>query len=84
MLSNNFQTGWLFYLVNFSYIKIVQKGMTKAEMLLKVMMSHHEPPKAFIDNYLRLLHDSDITEFQKILEMKVGCPVQFVILKELK
>ncbi|WAR02922.1 VPS53-like protein [Mya arenaria] len=53
-----------------SYTKIVQKGMTKAEMLLKVMMSHHEPAKAFIDNYIRLLNDSDISEFQKILEMK--------------
>ncbi|KAH3777512.1 hypothetical protein DPMN_178959 [Dreissena polymorpha] len=45
--------------------------MTKAEMLLKVMMSHHEPAKVFIDNYLRLLSDSpDIGEFQKVLEMK--------------
>jgi len=35
-------------------------------------MSHHEPVKAFIDNYIRLLNESaDISEFQKILEMKV-------------
>lgn len=35
-------------------------------------MSHHEPAKAFIDNYIRLLNESaDIGEFQKILEMKV-------------
>ncbi|XP_060584875.1 vacuolar protein sorting-associated protein 53 homolog [Ruditapes philippinarum] len=53
-----------------SYIKIVQKGMTKAEMILKVMMNHHEPAMGFIDNYIRLLNDSDIGEFQKILEMK--------------
>lgn len=53
-----------------SYTKIVVKGMTKAEMILKVMMSPHEPPIGFVDNYIRLLSDSDISEFQKILEMK--------------
>ncbi|KAL4223807.1 Vacuolar protein sorting-associated protein 53 [Mactra antiquata] len=53
-----------------SYTKIVNKGMTKAEMILKVMMSPHEPAMAFIDNYIRLLNDSDLGEFQKILEMK--------------
>ena len=34
-------------------------------------MSPHEPPVGFVDNYIRLLSDSDISEFQKILEMKV-------------
>lgn len=53
-----------------SHTKIVVKGMTKAEMILKVMMSPHEPPVGFVDNYIRLLADSDISEFQKILEMK--------------
>ena len=37
----------------------------------QVMMSPHEPPVGFVDNYIRLLSDSDIGEFQKILEMKV-------------
>ena len=46
--------------------------MTKAEMVLKVVMSPHEPPVGFVDNYIRLLPDSDISEFQKILEMKVS------------
>ena len=45
--------------------------MTKAEMVLKVVMSPHEPNVGFIDNYIRLLPDSDINEFQKTLEMKV-------------
>ena len=40
-------------------------------LLLQVMMSPHEPPVGFVDNYIRLLSDSDIGEFQKILEMKV-------------
>jgi len=36
-------------------------------------MSPHEPVHAFIDNYVKLLPESDLTEFQKVLEMKVGC-----------
>ncbi|XP_041349182.1 vacuolar protein sorting-associated protein 53 homolog [Gigantopelta aegis] len=53
-----------------SFTKIVVKGMTKAEMILKVVMSPHEPPAGFVDNFIRLLQDSDVNEFQKVLEMK--------------
>jgi len=35
-------------------------------------MSPHEPVQAFIDNYVKLLPESDLTEFQKVLEMKVN------------
>ncbi|UYV74518.1 VPS53, partial [Cordylochernes scorpioides] len=54
-----------------SYIKIVVKGMTKAEMLLKVVMAPHSPPENFVDNFIKLLPESDQTEFQKVLDMKV-------------
>ncbi|KAK7481576.1 hypothetical protein BaRGS_00027225 [Batillaria attramentaria] len=53
-----------------SFTKIVVKGMTKAEMILKVVMSPHDPPQAFVDNFIRLLTDADVTEFQRVLEMK--------------
>lgn len=53
-----------------SYTKIVVKGMTKAEMILKVVMAPTEPDTSFVDQFLKLLPDSDISEFQKILEMK--------------
>lgn len=56
----------------FSYTKIVVKGMTKAEMILKVVMAPTEPDTSFVDQFLKLLPDSDISEFQKILEMKVS------------
>lgn len=39
---------------------------------VKVVMSPHESAPAFVDNYLKLLPDTDISEFQKILDMKVG------------
>ena len=34
-------------------------------------MSPMDPPASFLEQYLNLLPDSDLTEFQKILEMKV-------------
>ncbi|XP_059139225.1 vacuolar protein sorting-associated protein 53 homolog [Physella acuta] len=53
-----------------SFTKIVVKGMTKAEMILKVVMSPQNPPQGFVDNFIRLLADSDINDFQRVLEMK--------------
>ncbi|KAM9811960.1 vacuolar protein sorting-associated protein 53 homolog isoform 1-T1 [Syngnathus typhle] len=53
-----------------SYTKIVVKGMTRAEMILKVVMAPHEPPVVFVDNYIKLLADGNPETFQKILEMK--------------
>ena len=38
-----------------SYAKIVIKGMTKAEMILKVVMSPAEPAKAFVEQVLNTL-----------------------------
>ncbi|XP_035224541.1 vacuolar protein sorting-associated protein 53 homolog isoform X2 [Stegodyphus dumicola] len=59
------------------YTKIVVKGMTKAEMILKVVMAPHENAESFVENYMKLLPESDITEFQKVLDMKVYAVFQF-------
>ncbi|XP_063986761.1 vacuolar protein sorting-associated protein 53 homolog isoform X2 [Diachasmimorpha longicaudata] len=53
-----------------TYTKVVVKGMAKAEMILKVVMSTTECPKAFTDQCRRLLPDLQVQEFQKILDMK--------------
>jgi len=53
-----------------SYTKIVVKGMTKAEMILKVVMSPLESSRSFVDNYCKLLAETDIVELQRILDMK--------------
>ncbi|XP_038059447.1 vacuolar protein sorting-associated protein 53 homolog isoform X1 [Patiria miniata] len=53
-----------------SYTKIVVKGMTKAEMILKVVMSPADPPQSFVDNYIKLIADRDTANFQKVLDMK--------------
>jgi len=59
-----------------SYTKVVVKGMTKAEMILKVVMSTADSPRAFVDQFRKLLPDSDMQELRKVLEMKVSCVVE--------
>jgi hypothetical protein len=49
----------------------VVKGMTNAEMILKIVMSPTESASAFADQCRKLLPDLKIPEFQKILDMKV-------------
>ncbi|XP_018561685.1 vacuolar protein sorting-associated protein 53 homolog [Anoplophora glabripennis] len=53
-----------------AYSKVVTKGMTKAEMILKVVMTPLDPPKNFVEQYKKLLPECQLTEFYKILEMK--------------
>ncbi|KAH1011665.1 hypothetical protein HUJ04_000987 [Dendroctonus ponderosae] len=53
-----------------AYSKVVTKGMTKAEMILKLVMTPIEPQKNFVDQCKKLLPECQLTEFYKILEMK--------------
>ncbi|XP_018333798.1 vacuolar protein sorting-associated protein 53 homolog [Agrilus planipennis] len=53
-----------------AYTKVVTKGITKAEMILKVVMTPTEPAKSFIEQYMKLLPECQLSEFTKILEMK--------------
>ncbi|GAB0089298.1 Vacuolar protein sorting-associated protein 53 homolog [Sergentomyia squamirostris] len=53
-----------------SYTKIVIKGMTKAEMIIKVVMAPVIPAGVFTEQFLKLLPDSTLIEFHKVLDMK--------------
>lgn len=53
-----------------AYSKVVTKGMTKAEMILKVVMTPVDPQKNFVEQYKKLLPECQLPEFHKILEMK--------------
>ena len=44
--------------------------MTRAELILKSVMSHGEPVTAFVENYLRLITDHDLETFRLVVEMK--------------
>ncbi|KAE9551032.1 hypothetical protein FO519_005766 [Halicephalobus sp. NKZ332] len=52
------------------YTTSVTKAMTKAEMVLKVVMADATKPEEFVSNYVRMLPESDSSELQKILEMR--------------
>lgn len=53
-----------------TYTAVVVKGMTKAEMIIKVVMQPTTPPQTFIEHYLKLLPDTSPIEFNKIMDMK--------------
>ena len=38
-------------------------------------MSPHDPAVGFVDNYIKLLADTDTSNFQKLLDMKVRIPL---------
>ena len=44
--------------------------MTKAEMILKIVLVPSAPPDMFVESYFKLFQERDIAEFQKILDMK--------------
>lgn len=43
---------------SFLCLKVVVKGMTKAEMVIKMAMQPISPAQTFIEHYLKLLPDS--------------------------
>lgn len=53
-----------------SYTKVVISGMTKAEMIIKIVMAPIHPHQSFTEQYLKLLPESSIQEFQRVLDMK--------------
>lgn len=53
-----------------SYTKAAIKGMSKAEMVLKVVLVPHTSVNSFIESYFKLLPESNSAEFQRILEVK--------------
>ena len=46
--------------------------MTKAEMVLKVVISPIENVRTFVEQFRKLLPDSDLQDLQRVLEMKVS------------
>ncbi|KAF9417715.1 Vacuolar protein sorting-associated protein 53, partial [Podila epigama] len=53
-----------------SFVKFVNRGLGKVETILKTTMSPHEPHEMFIDHYFLLIGDRNLSNFQRILELK--------------
>ncbi len=54
-----------------SFMKILHRGITKIDQLLKVVLRPHEPADALVDTYLVVFTEHNSTNFLKILELKV-------------
>ena len=54
----------------FRYSKILTKGISNCEQLLKVVSRSHDPPEGIVETYLRLYTDQNLGQLQKILELK--------------
>ncbi|KJE95118.1 vacuolar protein sorting 53 [Capsaspora owczarzaki ATCC 30864] len=52
------------------FSRLVQKTMSKIDMILKVVLQPHEQAEVFVQNYLNYVAEPDINIFQKILDMK--------------
>ncbi|XP_032672453.1 vacuolar protein sorting-associated protein 53 homolog [Odontomachus brunneus] len=65
-----------------AYAKVVIKGMAKAEMILKIVMSPIESPSDYVKQCRMRLPDLPFSEFQKILDMKGLKKTEQVLLLE--
>lgn len=55
--------------------------LIKSFELSQVVMSPHTDQHRFVESYYRMLSDSDLNEFQKVLEMKVSLGIYCKSLK---
>ncbi|KAI9478178.1 MAG: hypothetical protein EXX96DRAFT_482902 [Benjaminiella poitrasii] len=53
-----------------SYSRIVNKGISKVEAILKTVMSPIEPYEGYVENYLLLVGDKHIGNFTRLLDLK--------------
>ncbi|OBZ90694.1 Vacuolar protein sorting-associated protein 53 [Choanephora cucurbitarum] len=64
-----------------SYSRIVNKGITKIEAILKTVMSPIEPSEGYVENYFLLIGDKNLNNFTRLLELKgVRKPEQNVLI----
>lgn len=52
------------------YARIVNKGISKVEAILKTVMSPTEPAEGYVENYLLLIGDKHTDNFTRLLDLK--------------
>lgn len=57
--------------LNCRYLKFVNKTISKIETILKVILTAKDPPAGLVQNYFVLIADKSVTNFLKVLELKV-------------
>jgi len=61
---------------NARYVKFVNKTIAKIETILKVILTAKDPPAGLVQNYFFLIADKSVTNFLKVLELKVPLALQ--------
>jgi hypothetical protein len=61
--------------INVRYVKFVNKQFAKIETILKVILTAKDPPAGLVQNYFLLIADKSVTNFLKVLELKVQIPL---------
>ena len=56
---------------NSRYVKFVNKTIAKIETILKLILTAKDPPAGLVQSYFFLIADKSITNFLKVLELKV-------------
>jgi hypothetical protein len=54
------------------YVKFVNKTIAKIETILKLILTAKDPPAGLVQNYFFLIADKSVTNFLKVLELKVS------------
>ena len=49
-----------------AYTRMVSRGMTRAELVLQVVMGEYSNNQEIVDKFIRLLPDATIVDFQKV------------------
>lgn len=55
-----------------SYSRYVTRNVQNIDTLLKILMSPEDPPDDFVKHYLLLIPCQSFSDFQKVLDLKVG------------
>jgi len=80
--------GYFFLFCDFllsRYSKLIVTEMGRIEMILKVVMTPVEEVSTFVEHACKLVPDSDLAEFTKVLDMKgLKRPEQGPFLEEFK
>ncbi|XP_076066682.1 vacuolar protein sorting 53 [Oratosquilla oratoria] len=53
-----------------AYTRMVAKGMTRAELVLQVVMGDYANQAELVDKFIRLLPNATMADFQKVVEMQ--------------
>ncbi|CAL4152712.1 unnamed protein product [Meganyctiphanes norvegica] len=53
-----------------AFVRMVVRGLARAELVLQVVMGEYDTHSDLVDKFIRILPDTTIVDFQKVIEMR--------------